>query len=259
MTSLVVLGSGAAVPTPLRGPPGLVLKTDDGRAFLVDPGPGALFRAAKAGVAVEEIAGVFLTHHHPDHTLDVMSLLFARRSELLRPVLKELVLAGPAGTRALHERMVHLYGRWVEAVGDELRIVEIVPCTEIPPEAGLPGLAAPVKHMEGSIGYRFELADGTIALSGDSEPCEGLVELGRGADILLLESSVPDAYRGTAGHMSPSEAGEVAARAGCGMLVLYHLYPPVEESAALASAQKAFSGEVRVAADGEIFVLGSAP
>jgi hypothetical protein len=197
-----------------------------------------------------------------------MSLLFARKSVLLRPLLTDLVIAGPAGTRGLYERMVHLYGRWIDTPGGELRIEEIVPCrsaqpdvptplTPLPAGAGLAGYCAPVKHTESSIGFRFELAGGTIALSGDSEACDELVELGRGADLLLLESSVPDEHRGTAGHMCPAEAGEVAARAGCRELVLYHLYPPVEESAALDSAGKNFTGPVHVARDGETFELGS--
>lgn len=289
MTSLTLLGSGAAVPNRRRGPPGLFFRLDSktaaGCALLVDPGPGALHRAVLAGLEVEDIAVVFLTHHHPDHTLDLMSLLFARHSPLLQPKLKGLALIGPAGTRDLYDRMTGLYGRWIEAPEGDLAIVEIGP----PRKQGTAALpknhdfaairlekerdahkmvfvrrdgatafsaaALPVAHADNSTGYRFEFEDGTVGISGDSEACPGLIEIGREADILVLESSVPDAYRGTPGHMCPAEAGEVAARAGARKLVLYHMYPPVEREAALRSAQESFEGDVVAAEDGMVLTL----
>jgi ribonuclease BN (tRNA processing enzyme) len=289
MTSLTIRGSGAAVPNRRRGPPGLLFKLESGAktgcALLVDPGPGALHRAVLAGVGVEDIAAVFLTHHHPDHTIDLMSLLFARHSVLLRPKLRGLALIGPAGTRDLYERMTGLYGRWVEAPPGDLAIVEIGPPrwqgeTALPKNhdftairlekrreahkmvfvrrdgsTALSAGAIPVAHADNSTGYRFEFDDGTVGISGDSEVCPGLVEIGREADILVLESSVPDEYRGTPGHMCPAEAGEIAARAGAQKLVLYHMYPPVEREAALRSAQESFKGDAVAAEDGMVLTL----
>jgi len=254
MTSLVVLGSGAAVPTPRRGPPGLLLGLPDKGNVLIDPGPGSLHRAAVAGLPVEEIGAVFLTHHHPDHTIDLMSLLFARHSVLLKPRLGKLILVGPEGTAALYEKMKGLYGQWVEAPEGELDIIEVGP-GPLPRGAVIPGEAYRVEHTDNSLGYRFDCAGGTIALSGDAGPSPDLVELGREADLFLLECSVPDSHCGTTGHLSPSEAGEIAAAARPERLVLYHLYPPVERDKALASVKKLFPRRVAVAEDGDVLTL----
>lgn len=256
MTTLTVLGSGTAVPTARRSPPGLLLQRPGGDSFLIDPGPGALCRAVRAGAAIERIAAVFLTHFHPDHTLDLMSLLFARRNVLLEPKLRELTLVGPPGTAALYRRMVDLYGHWVEAPEGRLRLIEIEESDRPLPEAAqLPGRAVEVAHMDHSLGYRFELPEGTIAISGDSEPCAGLIRLGYRADLFLLECSVSDAHRGTPGHLCPSEVAAIAIDAEPARLVLYHLYPPVDASAALRIIETRFRGRTVVAEDGQTWRL----
>ncbi len=261
MIRVTLLGTGAALPTARRGPPGILLKGEKSGAALVDPGPGALHRAAMAGTAVEEIRSVYLTHHHPDHTTDLISLLFARRSVLLKPHIKPLLLVGPKGTAAFCAAMGKLYGRWVEAPEEELSIVEIEPGTgedlfaPLPAECGLPGKAAAVAHSDIAIGYRFETEEGTIAISGDSGVCPGLAALGCGADIFLLESSMPDEHAGTSGHLCPAEAGAIAAEARPGLLVLYHLYPPVNADAALKSVKTKFDGRALVAEDGLTLTL----
>lgn len=258
MTVLTVLGSGAAVPNARRAPPGALITTDDRGVYLVDPGPGALHRSVASGAQVETIRAVFLTHHHPDHTLDLMSLLFARKSVLLRPRLGPLVLVGPRGTRDLYERMVGLYGRWVEAPDGDLEIFELDPgatSAPIPVATGLDGIAVAVDHSGPCHGYRFEFGDGTIALSGDTADCAGLDRLGHEADIFLLECSVPDEHANTPGHLCPSEAGRAAARIRPRKLVLSHLYPLVSARTAVDTVRRFFSGPVVVAEDGDDFRL----
>ena len=246
MTVLTVLGSGAAVPAARRAPPGCLITAEDGAAYLDDPGPGALHRAVVGGARVEAIKTVFLTHHHPDHTLDLMSLLFARQSVLLRPRLGPLVVVGPRGTNDLYQRMVGLYGRWVEAPEGDIEIIDLDPGVEgapVPAASGLEGIAVAVDHSGPCHGYRFEFSEGTIALSGDTADCAGLDRLGGGADLFLLECSVSDEYAGTRGHLSPSE------------LILSHLYPSVSARTAAATVRRFFRGPVVVAEDGDAFGL----
>lgn len=254
MTSLVVLGSGTGVPSARRAPPGLLIRENDGRCVLIDPGPGTLHRAICAGAAVASIRAVFLTHLHPDHTLDLISLLFARHSVLLEPELGRLVVAGPEGTADFYRKIVDLYGRWVEAPEEDLSIEELVP-GPLPGEAGVAGTAFRLPHLVSSLGYRFDFPDGCLAVSGDTGPSGVLHRLGRGADLFLLECSVPDAYRGTPGHLSPAEAGEAAAEAGPRRLVLYHLYPPVDAKEAIEAVARSFAGSCAVAEDGDRFDL----
>ncbi len=82
-----------------------------------------------------------------------------------------------------------------------------------------------------AFGYKFSSADRTIVVSGDTGPFDGLVEIARGADVLVHEayaeagfgrrSPETQNYHGTF-HTSATKVGQIAAEAGVGMVVLYH-------------------------------------
>ncbi|MBE0616355.1 MAG: MBL fold metallo-hydrolase, partial [Proteobacteria bacterium] len=76
-----------------------------------------------------------------------------------------------------------------------------------------------------------------------------LEDLARGADLLVLEASLPPGA-GMGLHLTARQAGELAERAGAGRLVLTHLYPAAEAAGPGELASAAFAGEVRVAEDG---------
>ena len=88
-----------------------------------------------------------------------------------------------------------------------------------------------------------------MVYSGDAKDCAELVELGRGADVLILECSYPDPLAHP-DHLCPSQAGQIASRAGARHLVLTHLYPVCSASEIEAQARQVFSGRRTVAHDG---------
>jgi ribonuclease BN (tRNA processing enzyme) len=90
----------------------------------------------------------------------------------------------------------------------------------------------------------------------DHGPSAGLVDFARGADLLLLEATLdhPEAD-GQRRHLTPAEAGEHAARAGAGRLVLTHRSDELDADAALAAAAGAFDGPVELARPGAVFHL----
>jgi ribonuclease BN (tRNA processing enzyme) len=109
--------------------------------------------------------------------------------------------------------------------------------------------AVPVLHTEQSLAYRFEAPDGgTFAISGDSHPCDGLVEVARDADLFVCESAWPEALRKD-GHLTPASAGRAAAEAGVRTLCLTHFYPACAEHDLLAEARSAFDGDLVLAED----------
>ena len=254
MTRVTVLGSGTALPTAERASPGIFVEPRGAGAMLLDPGPGTLCRLAGKGGTVEAVKAVWITHFHPDHTLDLMALLFARRNPWLRPRLDPLRIVGPRGTAALLARMENLYGAWIRPEKDRVSVIEVEP-GPLPSEAGLPGAAFPMEHGVPALGYRFHLADGVLAFSGDTGPCEAAVELGKGADLFFIECAIPQEYPDVPGHLKPRDAARIAAGAGAGKVVLYHLYPPVDADAARETVKNAVAGEVVVAGDGDRFSL----
>lgn len=123
--------------------------------------------------------------------------------------------------------------------------------------------------MVPAFAYRFDAADRSIVISGDTTPTERLVALARNADVLVHEAlydapavdrlvaSVPNAsdLRRSilSHHATAEEAGRTAAEAGVGMLVLSHLIPAedpaITDEMWSSAARKHFNGRVVVAKD----------
>ena len=104
-----------------------------------------------------------------------------------------------------------------------------------------------VKHLVPTIGVRLEFRDTNrvVAYSCDTEPCQEVVRLAAGADILLHE------FTGASmGHTSAEQAGQVAGEAGARELYLIHYRMDRGDPAELVpQAQKAFPGRVVLAQD----------
>lgn len=89
----------------------------------------------------------------------------------------------------------------------------------------------------------------------DTGECEQAVELARGADMLVIESTYLDEHEEWAeryGHLTARQAGRIAARAGVRLLVLTHLserYEQDQDGSFVAQAAEEFDGPVVLAAD----------
>ncbi len=92
---------------------------------------------------------------------------------------------------------------------------------------------APLHHPNGATGYRIEYGGKSICYITDTEHYEGrrdktIVDLCRGADIMIYDSSYTDAeyprYKGW-GHSTWQEGVRVADAAGVGTLAIFHHDP----------------------------------
>lgn len=243
---MIVLGSGTAVPHPERGSAGYLVR-GGGRTILVDVGLGTLRTLAALGISLVEPDAAAFTHLHLDHTAELAPLLFALRNPGIGRT-KTLTLLGAPGFRDFYARLRRMYGAWVEPLDYRLEIEEI---DARPVSLGGFSLRAfPVSHTPQSVAFRVEdPADGkAMAFSGDTDVCEGLVDAARGADLAVFECSFPD-DRKVEGHLTPGEAGEIAARAGAKRLLLTHFYPECEGEDILGQCRKTYSGEILLAED----------
>ena len=113
---------------------------------------------------------------------------------------------------------------------------------------------APVAHPVEAYALRVEHEGASLVYSGDTGPCAALVELAQGADVLLCEASwphvVPGRWTKPPGdlHMSGRQAGEHAAAAGVGRLLITHVPMWCDPAALLAEARAAFGGPVELVA-----------
>lgn len=242
---LTILGSGTAIPSLRRGSPGLLVDVA-GQSLLFDGGAGTLPKLLEAGVTVIELDRVFYTHLHPDHTGDLVPLLFALRNPAWRRT-KPLHLTGPRGFRAYIDDLVRLYGDWIAAKSYELTVNEVL--TEIVEGEGYRVVPREVVHLRHSVCYRVESAEGKrLVFSGDTTYCDAIIEAAEGADLLVLECSAPD-EQPMNNHLTPTQAGLIAARSGCRRLVLTHFYPVCEEYDIVTPCRKVFDGELILAED----------
>jgi ribonuclease Z len=107
--------------------------------------------------------------------------------------------------------------------------------------------ASPVHHMVPTIGLRFEFnkSGKSLAYSCDTEPCEEVVHLANGADVLIHEAT-----GASFGHSSATQAGEIASKAEAGKLYLIH-YPTgrFAKGDLVTEASETFHGEIELAKD----------
>lgn len=246
---VTILGSGTIVPSLRRGPCSILLEAA-GQALLFDIGPGTMRRLLEAGKTIGEIDLLLISHIHPDHSGELASLLFAAKYPEAYRRRKPLTLIGARGLQGLYDALRVAYGDWLVLPEPLFSLRELADRT---PDAFVSGdlliRSRPVAHIAGSIGYRVETPGGSsVAYSGDTDLCEGLVELARGADLFLCECSLPDEMK-VEGHLTPSEAGQAASRAGAKRLVLTHFYPECDGADIAAQCRKTWKGPLTLAED----------
>ncbi len=255
-----VLGAGTAVAHLERSPSGHLL-TSSGGSVLLDMGAGTLPRLLRAGVSWQQLDAICLSHRHLDHFLDLPALLFASRIPGHGRTAPLPIHMGP-GMRDWVEGFASLLGRWFEPRGFTIAWHEH--CTN-PQEsradhfaeiAGLRATFARVAHDKTSIGMRFEAANGAvIAYSGDSDQCDNLLELCRGADLAVLECS-SDIDAKIPGHLTPKEVAQIALEAQVGAVALVHMYPELDGVDLVArTAACGYHGPLFVARDGQRFTV----
>lgn len=237
---LTILGSGVCVPDGRRYQSGYLLETGANR-LLFDLGAGVLQRLAESGADYLEIDAICLSHLHCDHSCDLVPFLFGSNYHPTRRREKPLTLIGPPGTEEWLGRLQHAWHDWIEARDFGLQIHEI---GKEPLSLGNDRLCAlPVAHSRGAVGYRLQDSEGHVfAYSGDSGNCDALVELGRDADLFLLECAFPD--QATESHLDARSAGRIAVAAGCRRLLLTHVYPGYEDSPWLDLVRTNYPGPV---------------
>lgn len=270
---LVILGSGGGPqPNPRRGAPAVAIVHGDGW-YAVDAGNGVARQAVSAGLALRDLKGVFITHHHIDHNADFGNLpLLAWTAGLVTP----LAVAGPPPCTDLVEEFLTLNRVDIEhrqAIGRPefaplLRASDVEGGTVVHESAGLRVRAGTVVHPPlAAVGYRFEAGGESIVVSGDTAACAEMEVLAEGADILVHEAYSPEhlhllttgtnadvgrlRHHFAQAHTSAEDAGRVATRAGVDTLVLWHLIPTsgVSDDEFAAQAARHFAGRIVVSTD----------
>jgi len=241
---VVLLGTGTLRPQPDTASAGVVFV--EGESILpVDLGRNTLSRMVECGIDPLGLGEFLVTHLHPDHTAELVSLLFAMKYGRDDQVPVRLV--GPPGLQRLVERLVDAW-EWL-APSYDLAVEDREPGAFT--AAGFEVEAIQMEHGNTTdYGYRVRSprTGRLAAFTGDTGPCDALVELARGVDVLVSECASTDADA-TSFHLAPTPLGQAAAEAGVRHLVITHLYPTTDPEVVLEGVAAHFEGRITIGSD----------
>jgi ribonuclease BN (tRNA processing enzyme) len=246
---ITILGSGTCVPRLDRSSSAVLVEA--GRAkILLDLGRGTMDRLLAYGVTIFDLTHICLSHFHPDHTSELVPLIFATKYPDRQARKHRLQVIGGPGLISFYQGLQAAYGNWIVLPDEQLQIRELhSPMNEPLRFNGFSLTANSMAHSPESLAYRIQVDDGiSVVYSGDTDMCAALAELARGADLFICEASMPDA-RKVPGHLTPSLAGQIASKAKAKRLVLTHLYPPCDEVDIVKQARSTYKGPVIKAED----------
>jgi ribonuclease BN (tRNA processing enzyme) len=217
--------------------------------ILLDLGSGALGTLQEFADPLA-IDAVFISHLHPDHWFD-MSGYYVLRKYHPSGAQPRIPVYGPSGVA---KRMATAYGLPANpGMSEEFDFHEYDDRGEVtvgPLNVAVTKVSHPVEAYAMKVVH-----DGrSLVYSGDTAPCEGLVDLARGADLFLAEASFREGEDNPGGlHMTGKEAAEAAAAAGVGQLVLTHIPPWYDSKTTLDEARPVFDGPLELARSGATY------
>jgi ribonuclease Z len=272
---VTLLGAGVPTPTPRRFGSAYLLDMAD-RCLLIDCGPATTLKLAQAGRRAPEVSMLLFTHHHFDHNADYPCFVLTRWDQDVDQT--PLRVYGPPPTAALTRKLFEApdgayvcdWNARVEHPGSQQvfanrggmlpRIAPRIDATDIDAtfvleEDGLSVRAADTVHVQPfleSVAYRIESDHSSIVFTGDGEPADGVVELARGADMLICmcwdTDRAMEADGLSRGMTGTTSAGMLAAQADVGTLVLTHisarLDSPAVREEGLRDAAAVFDGRI---------------
>ncbi len=275
-TRLILLGTGGGPrPRKANSASAQAIVIDD-QIHIVDCGDGVARQLVSAGLSLDRLRNVFITHLHSDHTADYGNLIWLAWAAGLQTGIDTW---GPAPLRHMTEVFFQMNAADIQGrIASEgrvplaplVRVHEIAIGGQVLEAGHLKVTAAMVNHppMVPSFAFRFDTAERSIVVSGDTTRSSHLVALARGADVLVhsafypaavdrLIARVPNAatLKQTiyGGQTSVEDAGRAAQEAGVKTLVLSHLIPAddptVTDDMWIAGARAQFKGEVIVGKD----------
>ena len=274
-TRIVFLGTkgGPRVGVGPSNPANLVMVNDT--PFVIDCGMGVSRQLVSAGVPLEQVKYIFISHHHSDHNLEYGNLVYnAWAAGLSTPIHS----FGPRGI----EEMTRIYWE-LNKFDVETRIADegrpdprpLLIARDITedgvvlqtPDVKVTAFRTPHPPIVDNFAYKFETPDGTIVFSSDTNFNPKLAEFASGADVLVHEAIylpwvdrlVTRVKNGATlkkhlldSHTAAEDVGRIAEAANVKVLVMSHLVPgepDVSDEQWSSEAKKHFNGRIIVARD----------
>ncbi len=250
---LTFLGTSAGVPTRTRNMTSIILNLQQptsAEMWLFDCGEGTQHQFLHTPYHPGKLNKIFITHLHGDHLFGLPGLLCSRS---MQGNSLPLTVYGPKGIKEFIEAALRLSGdedgyrvsayplsHPVECYGYRIEQHDkpgTLDAAQLIADGVRPG---PLFHKL-KLGQRVELEDGrvidgsrylgpstpgkTLAIFGDTAPCPQALEMARGADVMVHETTLEQAMAEKAnsrGHSSSQQTAALAKEAGVGTLIATH-------------------------------------
>lgn len=232
--NLTVLGSGSAIPYEGRASSSYLISYQD-RKILLDAGFYVLNRLDEAGVSIDELDAIFITHKHPDHFMGLIHILFALKNPIFQRK-SPLKIYGFKGLKKYLLQFEEVLGRWIKPNCG----VEII-------EANTGKIGKmnytffSVLHSAESIGIKFDFINKSIFYTGDTKYFPELQTYCKGVDLLIADCGAlvnestqynklnQKSRKGALKHMNSYEIITLASKAAVKKVLMSHFYPGTNE------------------------------
>ncbi|MBD3412889.1 MAG: MBL fold metallo-hydrolase [Candidatus Aminicenantes bacterium] len=278
-TKVILLGTGTPNPDPNHSGCSVAITVND-TPYIIDFGPGLIRQAAAlsptyggpiCALEPERIKTAFLTHLHSDHTMGYPDLIL---TPWIQGRDEPLEVYGPEGIKEMTENILKAYKEDIR-----YRVCGSEPANDqgwrVHTQTIKPGViykdeqvkveAFRVNHgaWPNAFGFRFTTPDKLIVISGDTAPCDNIIEFAKKADILIHEvysqtgfekrSLVWQKYHAHH-HTSTLQLSEIAQKTRPKLLILYHiLFWGTSEQDLLKEITDQYNGKVVIGSDRAVY------
>ncbi|SNS55414.1 Ribonuclease BN, tRNA processing enzyme [Actinomadura mexicana] len=219
----------------------------------VDAGTGTLAQLQRH-IRLDELDAIWISHLHADHSADLLTAYYGALYadvQLAAPI----PLYGPPGTA---DRLAHfLTNTSTRSPVESAFAIDELHDGHQARVGPLTLTSRAVAHGIPAFALRVEVAGRSLVYSGDTAPCPSLTHLAEGCDVLLCEAeSAKVQSEEEQVHHTPDDAGDAAARAEAGRLVVTHVGRFLTPQEAVARASTRFEGPIDYATPGATFSVG---
>jgi len=233
---VVFMGTGSSIPSRYRNVSSILLHMSSSSSVLLDCGEGSYGQIVNhygegAADVIRQLKMIFISHLHADHHLGVIRILkqhWKQFGEANPSSYTPLLIAGP-------ERL----STWLKEYASSCESLRyrFVDCAVLASKSSISTLhqvvsefskidIVPVDHHTEAYGIVLSHNDGwKITYSGDTEPCQNLVDAGKDSSLLIHEATFEDGMEEEARekhHSTCGEALEIADKMNAKSVLLTH-------------------------------------